>query len=330
MPTAATRKRDLEEFPDSGGVIRPPLKRRQRQSSSMHATPHRGNNAPDIVLLSFFDGLGSAPLIVQRLCASSNLTWRAILWKDLQKLTASKFPEAEQRGDIDHDEPQRLIGRLGEIDPDSKACVIIAGGPPCHDHSRIKTNAPGRHGQEGSKFVRFAKFVKELEASWKYAQAILVVENVVPEHKQDIKLFEQQLSAQAVVCDASDLGVVSRPRVWWTRIPWQEVSHRCNAPTRLKWSTYQGIPRVTFEACRAGRCQRVRHGCLGVACCYHRKKASTAAMSDYAVRGSSGSPSPAQLQGQDRFFDAVAMAPGQSPVCAVALRGAEPLGGCQP
>ena len=69
----------------------------------------------------------------------------------------------------------------------------------------------------------------------------------MPENKQDVKLFERRLSAQAVVCDAADLGVISRPRVWWTRLPWQDLSNRRGAPTSMRWSSYQGIPKVTFE-----------------------------------------------------------------------------------
>ena len=153
----------------------------------------------------------------------------------------------EHRGDLDNDTPSSLIRRLEAIDPKSEATVIIAGGPPCHDHSRIRAEAPGVCGEEGAKFVRFSEFLKKLEKTWNYPQAILVVKCVVvPVNKQDVRLFEQKLSAQAVVSDFSDLGIIARPRVWWTRIPWQEVSHRAGCPVSLQWATYQALPRVTF------------------------------------------------------------------------------------
>ncbi|CAJ1454132.1 unnamed protein product, partial [Effrenium voratum] len=65
--------------------------------------------------------------------------------------------------------PQRqdkVIRRLRELDAESSATVIISAGV------------------EGSKF-RFADFVNQLEKNWLYPQAILVVENVVLENKQD-------------------------------------------------------------------------------------------------------------------------------------------------
>ena len=203
----------------------------------------------DFILLSFFDGVASAGLICNQVLSTKKFTWKGFAWEtdnDLVSLSKQRFPEIQHRGDLDHDDPASVIHALRAIDPESRAVVIIAAGPPCPDHSRIRATAPGVHGCEGSKFLRFADFLQKLEASWDYSQPILVVENVVPSNKSDVKLFEQKLSAQAVVCDSADLGVISRPRVWWTRLPWQELSNRKDMPATLRWNTYQGIPRVTF------------------------------------------------------------------------------------
>ena len=128
---------------------------------------------------------------------------------------------------VDNDTPSSLIRRLEAIDPKSEDTVIIAGGPPCHDHSRIRAEAPGVSGEEGAKFIRFSEFVKELEKTWNYPQAILVVECVVPVNKQDVRLFEQKLSAQAVVSDSSDLGVIARPRSRSSATACQKAGLRC-------------------------------------------------------------------------------------------------------
>ena len=47
--------------------------------------------------------------------------------------------------------------------------------------------------------------------------------------------------------DAGDFGVIRRPRLWWTRIPWQELSHHAECPFAMRWSSYQGLPRVHFN-----------------------------------------------------------------------------------
>ncbi|CAJ1362729.1 unnamed protein product [Effrenium voratum] len=117
---------------------------------------------------------------------------------DLANLTVQHFPHLEHRGNMDKDSPSQVIRRLRKLDPKSSATVIISAGPPCPDYSRIR-EAPGAQGVEGSKlvegskFVRFADFVDQLEKNRLYPQAILVVENVVPENKQDVRLFEQKL-----------------------------------------------------------------------------------------------------------------------------------------
>ena len=209
----------------------------------------RETESVDAILLSFFDGIGTAALVFQQILEEKSWKGHMILWEsdeDLAALTKEHFPKADHRGDVDNERVADLIERLDAIDPGRKATVIIAGGPPCHDYSRIRSSAPGAQGLEGSKFVRFAELVKELERSWGRPQAVLIVENVLPQNKADIRAFEKALAAQAVMHDSSDFGIISRPRVWWTRVPWQQVSHRSDCPAKLRWSTHQGVPRVTF------------------------------------------------------------------------------------
>ena len=62
-----------------------------------------------------------------------------------------------------------------------------------------------------------------------------------------MRKVERMLDAPAVVHDASDFGTISRSRVWWCRVPWQEIAHRKDCPYNLRWTTMQGIPRVHFD-----------------------------------------------------------------------------------
>ncbi|CAE7699540.1 unnamed protein product, partial [Symbiodinium sp. KB8] len=184
-----------KEHPDH----REPLQRKVHRRES-------GNSVPvDAILLSFFDGVGSAGLVFQQICQEKSWTGRMLLWetdRDLVKLTAERFPEAEHRGDVDADKACKIIERLEAIDPEHQATIIIAGGPPCHDYSRIRSAPPGTKGEEGSKFLRFAQLVKELECNWAWPQAVVVVENVVPQNKADIRAVEQALACQAGKVDS--------------------------------------------------------------------------------------------------------------------------------
>ena len=158
--------------------------------------------APDLILLSFFDGVASAALLCQQICSERSWKWQAVLWEsnpELRQLASKKFPSAILKEDVDEETPEKIIDFLEQIDPGSKALVIIAAGPPCPDYSRVRENAPGTAGPEGSKFVRFAELVKSLEKKWRYPQCVLLVENVVPQNKEDVRKLERALSAEAVM-----------------------------------------------------------------------------------------------------------------------------------
>ena len=119
--------------------------------------------------VKLLDGVASAALICQQICEERNLQWQGILWEsdpELRKLASAKFPSALLREDVDKAKAEDIINDLRQIDPNTKALVIIAAGPPCPDYSRVRENAPGSAGVEGSKFVRFVELVKTLEKQW--------------------------------------------------------------------------------------------------------------------------------------------------------------------
>ena len=93
----------------------------------------------------------------------------------------------------------------------------------------------------------FAQLVVDLEKRWQHGRAVLLVENVIPQNRADVRKIEKMLDAPAIVHDAADFGTISRPRVWWCRVPWQEIAHRTECPLKLRWTTMQGIPRARFD-----------------------------------------------------------------------------------
>ena len=67
-----------------------------------------------------------------------------------------------------------------------------------------------------------------------------------PQNRADMRKIEKMLDAPAIVHDAADFGTISRPRVWWCRIPWQEIARRRDCPFNIRWTTMQGTPRAHF------------------------------------------------------------------------------------
>eukprot|EP00439_Symbiodinium_sp_Y106_P011130 s7285_g1.t1 len=215
----------------------------------MVAAKHTRGGNPDIVLLSFFDGLGTACLC-DEYCKGQGLRWKGASWEidgNLVKLIAQHFPDVVARGDFAKESATSLHDLVQTLDPGGKTIVVVAAGPPCHDFSRIRSDAPGHDGAEGSKFSRFAQLVVDLEKRWQHGRAVLLVENVIPQNRADMRKIEKMLDAPAILHDAADFGTISRPRVWWCRVPWQEIAHRTECPLKLRWTTMQGIPRAHFD-----------------------------------------------------------------------------------
>ena len=66
----------------------------------------------------------------------------------------------------------------------------------------------------------------------------ILVENVFMNAYGDINYyFLGRLKAEAVLVDAADFGLVSRPRLWWTRVDWSKC-------TDYKWTRSGKIHRL--------------------------------------------------------------------------------------
>ena len=103
---------------------------------------------PDIVLLSFFDGLGTACLVCDEYCKGRGLRWKGASWEidsNLVKLIAKHFPDVVARGDFEKESAMSLRDLVQVLDPGGKSIVVVAAGPPCHDFSRIRSDAPGHN-----------------------------------------------------------------------------------------------------------------------------------------------------------------------------------------
>eukprot|EP00435_Cladocopium_sp_Y103_P069032 s392_g32.t1 len=173
-----------------------------------------------LVLLSFFDGIGTAPFIISQMIGKPRM---AFSWEtDTECLNVSihRVPWVMQRGDALLDNMESVAQIVMEGDPHKECFILITAGPPCPDYSVVKSQAEGRQGPEGSKFVGLCGKIEQLEGLLPDHQFGLVVENVVMADDSDTHFFSDRLKAQPVLVDAADRGAVSRPRLWWTRLDW--------------------------------------------------------------------------------------------------------------
>ena len=198
-----------------------------------------------MILLSFFDGIGSASLALQSL----GLRVRASLeWEVDEAALAVSTRVCKglrmKRGDITQDDPAAVSRILQELLQEQDSTVLVTAAPPCVDYSAANGSAQGREGASGSLFVSFVYFLQAIEKTLGRSFPILV-ENVLLQSGTDCQWFSEQLQAEPIVADGAAFGMISRPRTWWTRVNWAETTKHPYRPEQtLTWDKHQGLRRL--------------------------------------------------------------------------------------
>ena len=199
----------------------------------------------DVILLSFFDGIGSASLAHESL----GVRVRATMEWEIDPCAIAVSSKVSRglrmkRGNLLHDDPGVVATMLQDLLRDKESLVLVTAGPPCPDYSRLSATSPGREGDSGQLSVRFAEFLQAVEAKVQKKFHILI-ENVLLQKSTDLTWFNRALDAQPVVADASSFGMISRPRTWWTRVNWAAMTtHPYQPDQKLKWDKVDGLSRL--------------------------------------------------------------------------------------
>lgn len=70
------------------------------------------------------------------------------------------------------------------------------------------------------------------------------MENVVPHRRADISHFETRLHCGAVIFDAVNFKRISRPRVWWTDVDWNDPSVHKVLGSDIRWVKHFGTNKI--------------------------------------------------------------------------------------
>ena len=199
----------------------------------------------DLILLTFFDGVGSSVLALQSL----GIRIRATLeWEiDAAALAVSSRVHKGLRmkqGDITMDDPATVAKIVGDLLREKESAILVTAAPPCTDYSAVNGSAEGREGASGSLFVKFVQFITAVEDALG-RRLPLLVENVLMQNGTDTQWFSDKLQAEPIIADSSAFGMISRPRTWWSRIDWTRTTQHPYRPDQpLKWDKFQGLRRL--------------------------------------------------------------------------------------
>lgn len=103
------------------------------------------------------------------------------------------FPQAHHRGDFLQDDASEVAALVRGVDPGAKMTIIQAGAPPCPDFSRIRDDAPGKEGEEGSKFPRYCAFAKAVRDELPHHTFLQLCENVILSDQGEVEYFSRLL-----------------------------------------------------------------------------------------------------------------------------------------
>lgn len=198
-------------------------------------------------MLSVFDGIGTGILAVTQLIGEPRL---AVAWETDQAaagITSFHMPFVRHRGDFLQESLDDLCHLIHRHDPHQQCRILMLGAPPCPDFSSINHSAESFQGQEGSKFDKYISFCDQLETKLSDWVFIHLCENVMMQTHAEVHHVSHGLRAEPIVVDAGDLGIISRPRLWWTRRKWSASDLHPISGTPLRWGSFQKIPKLYMD-----------------------------------------------------------------------------------
>ena len=198
--------------------------------------------------MSCFDGIGCARVAAEALEPKWPPPRAYISWETDEEAcqVTSRMFEVIHRGSFLEEDFNDLKRLLKDIDPNDQCLIMLCAGPPCVDFSVVKGDAGlGKDGPEGVKFEQFVEWQKDLRKIIGRRPMKRLVENVIPQRRGDVIYFENKLGCQAVIMDAADYKKISRPRVWWSDIDWDDEEVKAILGDEVSWKKHFGSWRVT-------------------------------------------------------------------------------------
>ena len=209
----------------------------------------RAPDGREIILLSFFDGIGAAYILDQHFGKLK----AAFAWWEIdgacRRVVEERLPWLRQRGDLTKDSADDIAGIIEEIDPDGKAIIVVTMAPPCQDFSLIRSDGPGHRGKNGGLFLTATGFVDDIKRRLPRRKFGTLAENTAM-RKEDAQIVSDELDCQPIL--ASDFGWISRPRLFWMSVrrptgPGDRRPPGVVGPGRLgSPATPRGRPPTTF------------------------------------------------------------------------------------
>ena len=194
------RPRTKMSLTPSAAALRPEIKEWPCQVPTLITTPKQpqeGEYRRPVANLAFYEGCGTVALVMQRLLVKvvAHLSWE--IDETTNDLLQTRFPKVIEKGDAEKATVEEILQTLKSSDLQRDTLVVITGGPPCVDHSRVKGNrAKGHKGKEGRKLLALARLIMQLKRRLPW-ETVFLVEHVVPKKRATVGAVERILRTEA-------------------------------------------------------------------------------------------------------------------------------------
>ena len=96
-------------------------------------------SARQLVVLSFFDGVGTAPWLVQQLVGTPRMAFAWEIDRDCVAVSKARVPFVQHRGNILTDDYTALASLIDVEAGDETFYILVSSGAPCPDFPKFRT-----------------------------------------------------------------------------------------------------------------------------------------------------------------------------------------------
>ena len=125
-----------------------------------------------VIVLSFFDGVGTAFIALENLCGPPALAMAWEIDPGCIEVTQTRFPYIVHRGDINQDSPAAVSEMIRKHDPHQTCVILLLAAPPCPDFSGITGNGQGFEGERVANSRRSCNFHNNWRPNWMVGNVI--------------------------------------------------------------------------------------------------------------------------------------------------------------
>lgn len=157
-------------------------------------------------VLSLFDGISCGMVALERAGIPVDRYVAYEIEPNAIKISKKNYPQIEHCGDVTVADFSQYLG-----------FDLLIGGSPCQSLSIVQSKTRQHLDGKSKLFFEFVRAMEEVNPRY------FLFENVASMNKESEQAISELLGCQPIFIDSKDYSAQSRPRLYWTNIPVEDV-----------------------------------------------------------------------------------------------------------